>query len=213
MRTQSSPFFPTARHRSLSWPSLVAAPTSGRTCAGAPGPPWPSRAGLRVPHWPAARPRRAQTATPRAEPTVPWPLCRGSCHVGATLRTSSAAPVGRGGLAARRCAGRPVSCRAGQAGHAWPLGGPPRSVPGAVPAPADHGPPRAGRSRRGHALVPPSRDRAGPPRPRARARTGVARRPPRRCWPRLAAARWQAAPGRSDTAAGGPGRGRGGGRG
>jgi hypothetical protein len=97
-----------------------------------------------------------------------------------------------------------------RAGHAWPLGGPPRRVPGAVPAPAGHGPPRAGRSRRGHALAPPSRDRAGPPRPRARARTRVARRPPRRCWPRLAAARWRAAPGRSDAAAVGPGRGMGG---
>jgi hypothetical protein len=107
-----------------------------------------------MPHWPAARPRRAWTATPRAEPTVPWPLCRGSRHVEATLRPSLATLASRGWLAARRRAGRPASCRAGkrpgrltashrdgQAGHAMVASCCCERVAGGLAAPCR--PPRA----------------------------------------------------------------------
>jgi hypothetical protein len=105
-------------------------------------------------------------------------------------REAASRCTARGGRAgtAPRWTRRAAHRARGRARHGWP-----RQTPGA-------GATTSGCPRRGSAPALRQHARAGAARPCRRAGPGrlarPRRRPPRRCWPRLAAARWRAAPGR-----------------
>jgi hypothetical protein len=95
------------------------------------------------------RPRRARTDTPWAEPTVPWPLCRGSRPVGATLRTSRPGVAGHASprWAEDEQADREPPLQAGLPRHGRePRHGPPRASRAGYAASKPRWLPRAGRA-------------------------------------------------------------------
>jgi hypothetical protein len=121
------------------------------------------------------RPRRARTDTPWAELTVPWPLCRGSRHVGATLRTSRPGVAGRASprWAEDEQADHEPPLQAGWPRHGRELcHGPPRASRTGCRGLAVQATPRA--SRAGYrGLAAPHRLRRVPPRRPRRAAKGA----------------------------------------